>query len=366
MTTPKALSQTLCLILFLFSFTATTLLGVPSDKPLTGVKIYGYNKASFYSLFEKWQELGIDTAFAGETLALKPEFMKFAKQYGIKVFVILPTFYNPEALKKDPELFAVTGKGEKARDEWVEFVCPNRRDYRRQHLEKVKRLIRQIQPDGISFDFIRYFVFWEKVYPDKIPDPMDNTCFCTHCLEDMQKDLKFTFPAGLKSASQKAAWVLKHHKQKWVLWKSGIITSMVKDIASAAREVKQGILINVHTVPWRQKDFNGGQKVVTGQDIAALSPYTDFFSPMCYAHMVKQTPGWIHSVVKDIAAQTRKKILPSIQVGIAYRKEPLTPEVFMQSLRQSLEPPSHGVVFWNWKALAEDQAKQKIQSESSL
>jgi hypothetical protein len=329
------------------------------ERPLTGVKIYDYDRR-FQSLFETWQSLGIDTAFVSLDLAKNKEFMKLAKQFRITVFVILPTFYNPEALKKDPGLFAITGEGKPAKDDWVEFVCPTRRDYRKQHLEHVKKVVSQTQPDGISIDFIRYFVFWEMVYPGKKLNPLHNTCFCPHCLERMQQDLQFKIPATLKSVAGKAGWILKNHKAKWAAWKTGIITSMIKDIVTEAKKVKPGILTNVHIVPWRRTDFDNGIKLVAGQDIAAISPYADYLSPMCYAHMVKREPGWIHSVVKDMSGQTEKKILPSIQVKTAYREEALSPGVFKESLRESLKPPSGGVVFWNWKGVAGDPAKKRI------
>jgi hypothetical protein len=329
---------------------------LPTDDRLVGVKIYDYDK-DFRDLFEQWESLGINAAFVSESLALKKEFMDLAKKYHIAVFVILPTFYNPAALEKDPALFAVTGEGKKAKQDWVEFVCPTREDYRKQHLELIKKIIKECDPDGISIDFARYFVYWEMVYPGMKLNPLHNSCFCPDCLDKMQKDLDFKIPAELDTVPKKAEWILKNHKEKWVEWKCGTITSMIKEIVSEAKKVKPGILSNVHIVPWRRQDFGNALRLVAAQDIAAISSYVDYVSPMCYAHMVKQKPAWIHSVVKDFGEQTCKNILPSIQVKTEYLEEALSLDEFKESLQEALKAPSLGVVFWNWKGLAEDPEK---------
>ena len=81
---------------------------------------------------------------------------------------------------------------------------------------------------------------------------------------------------------------------------------------------------------------------------------------MTYAPMVRQDPAWVHSVVQDVYRQTHADILPSIQVRQAYVPEPLTPEAFGEALRESLKPPSRGVVFWSWDALVQEPEKMAM------
>lgn len=326
---------------------------------LIGAKIYEY-KQDFADLFAAWQSLGINTAFVSVEIANNRSFMELARKRKMAVFIILPVFYNPEALAKDPGLFAVTGHGRPAKDDWVEFVCPRRPEYRRQRLEYIRRLIRSCQPDGISIDFIRYFAFWEMVYPDMRLDPLQNTCFCPYCLQAFQRECKLNIPARLSDIPAKAEWILKNHLPAWSRWKQAAITSMVADIAAAARQEKPGIKLNVHLVPWRKGDFGGALDSVVSQDIAAIGPLVDCLSPMCYAHMLKQTPAWIHSVVRDVQSRAANPVIPSIQVKEDYIKEALTPGQFSDYLKAALEPPSQGVVFWSWEMLAADEAKMKI------
>jgi len=76
--------------------------------------------------------------------------------------------------------------------------------------------------------------------------------------------------------------------------------------------------------------------------------------------MVKRDPAWIHSVVQDIADQTKCKIIPSIQVNKAYLNDPLTVEEFAQSVTEALKPPSSGVIFWSWEQLKTNPEKMEI------
>ncbi|MGB9893735.1 MAG: hypothetical protein ACPLRA_04925, partial [Candidatus Saccharicenans sp.] len=166
-------------------------------QPIIGVKIYQYDQNP-EPLFKTWKKLGINTAFIGLDLASKGDFLKAAKQAGFKTFVIVPIFFNSEKLKTAPELYAITEEGQPAKDDWVEFICPGNKTYRQEMLETIKKLVSNLKPDGLSLDFIRHFVFWEKVYPESRPDLLKTTCFCPDCLKTFQKETGITIPAEIK------------------------------------------------------------------------------------------------------------------------------------------------------------------------
>ena len=324
---------------------------------MIGVKIYEH-EGSLLQLFEEWRLIRVNTVFVSPALAAQGQFRELARKQGISVFLILSVFFNPEELKKDPGLYALNDRGEKAKDDWVEFVCPTRQDYRSRRIDWIKSLVRELDPDGISLDFIRYFVFWEMVYPERTPDSIANSCFDRSCLDRFQKDTGITLPKGLGEAAEAAKWIMAEHGQDWAEWKCGIITSLVRSIAAEARAIKPKLKVNIHSVPWREKDFGGAIKVIAGQDLAALAATTDMISPMCYWHMLKRKPPWIREVVEDVYSKTKGLVVPSIQVSNAYISDRLSLEEFKKALDEALRPPSGGVIFWNWDALAKEPEKK--------
>jgi len=328
------------------------------SRMMIGVKVYHIDR-ELDALFKEWEGLGINTIFASPSV-FEDEFSSLAKKHHITTFIILPVFYDPTALEADPGLYAITDKGEKAIEEWVEFVCPSRRDYRIQKVEYINKLIRELEPDGISLDFIRYFCFWEKVYPDRPPDLIPNTCFCPYCLEKFQSEKQINIPDSLEDSGAVAKWIQANHSNDWIQWKCGIITSMVENIVNEAKKTKPEIKVNLHVVPWRKDDFNNAIRRIVAQDFAVLANYADIISPMTYAHMVKRKPAWIHSVVNDIHEQADCKVIPSIQVNQAYLKDTLTEKEFELNVLEALKPPSSGVFFWSWDQLESRPEKKEV------
>jgi hypothetical protein len=327
----------------------------PKDR-LVGVKIYGYS-GSVPALFEAWRSIGINTAFVSPALASQPEFRELAKKSGVPVFLIFPVFFDADELARRPDLYAVTDKGLRAEDSWVKFACPTRPEYRARKVDELKRLVKETDPDGISLDFIRYFVFWEMVYPHRTLESLPNSCFDASCLASFAAASGVQIPSGLAGTPEVARWILANHPREWTEWKCGVIAGMVKTLADEARRIKPGIRMNLHAVPWRQADFGCAAKAVAGQDLARLAPLVDMISPMCYHHMVKQTPAWVHAVVEDMKRTAGTPVVPSIQVKEAYIPGPETAAEFRAALVEALKPPSAGVIFWNWAALAESPEK---------
>jgi hypothetical protein len=310
---------------------------------MIGVKVYNIDR-DLKPLFKEWYSMGINTVLASPSV-INDKFKNLAKKYDIEIFLILPVFYNPEILKVSPDLYAVTDKGKKAIDDWVEFVCPSRDGYRKTKIEEISRLVKDLDPDGISLDFIRFFCFWEKVYPERDPDSIPNTCFCPFCLAKFQSDKNVTIPGSLENVNDIAMWISENHQAEWTDWKCSQINRMVIDIISAVKRVKPGIMVNLHAVPWRKDDFNNAIRRIAGQDLQVLAQHTDMISPMTYSHMLKSEPEWIHSVVEDITGQVDCKVIPSIQVNEAYLSDVLSDEEFEQTLKEALKPPSSGVFF---------------------
>lgn len=329
------------------------------DHKIIGVKIYTH-QGSFDPLFEAWNSIGINTAFVSKELLANETFRKGATKNQIRTFVILPIFFDEEALNSNPELYAIKSDGGRAVDDWVKFVCPSNQNFRKDKIASILKLVREHNPDGLSIDFIRHFVFWETVFPERALSSLPNTCFDSSCTVKFQKDSGIVIPDSLTKTKEVSLWILENHLSEWTAWKCGLITSMVEEIAIKAKEIKPNILINVHIVPWRKDDFDNAITIVAGQDVKAISDHTDFLSPMTYSHMVKQNASWVHAVVEELNSQTQSSILPSIQVKEAYLSDSLSSREFEENLESALQAPSKGVVFWSWEHLDRDPWKKEI------
>lgn len=329
---------------------------------IIGIKIYDYN-GDFDLLAAQWDRMGINTAFVSTSLAADTNFRQALKERDIKVFIIFPVFLNPEILDGDSTIYAILNTGEKARQEWVEFVCPSQTMYRNTMITQLSEITGRLDPDGVSIDFIRQFTYWEKIYPDRDPETIDRACYCDSCIRGFTEGMGISIPDSCNTVSEKAGWIEDYHSSAWDSYRSDLITSMVKSLSEEARRVKKGVKINIHAVPWRMNDFDGANIRIAAQDLKAISPFTDFVSPMCYSQMLNRDAVWISDVVKDMDNRARGMVLPSIQVYPYYIERSFTAEDFRLCLQESLKPPSRGVLFFSWPLFEKDSSRMEVVRE---
>jgi len=329
-----------------------------APEKIVGIKIYDYEK-DFIQLTDKWKEMGINTAFVSKELAANTLFRKLLKEKNIKVYIIFPVFYDPELLHHDSTLYAITNRGEAAKDDWVEFVCPSRAGYRSMKISEAADLVKELEPDGLSIDFIRQFVFWEMIYPDRSAESIDMACFCDSCTGSFCRLNNVEMPDTCITIEEKASYISGYHSGTWNDYRSDLIASMVKEISDKVHNVKPDLKINVHAVPWRDEDFVGANIKVAAQDIRKIAPYTDYISPMCYSQMVRRDAGWIESVVIEMDKKAAGKILPSIQVYPYYVDDVFTADDFEDCIDAALKKPSRGVVFFSWPLFEKDTLRME-------
>jgi hypothetical protein len=354
----KHLTKLLFILAIVFAFNNCT----QNTGKIIGVKIYEYH-GDYGALAARWKEMGINTSFISATLAANDTFRQALKKNNITAFIIFPVFQNPEILKQDSSLYAITSKGKKAKDDWVEFVCPSRKTYRNAKIAELSDLIRRFNPDGISIDFIRQFVFWEMIYPGREPGSIDMACFCDSCLAGFSRQQGITIPDTCRTTSQKANYVVMNYSGLWNTFRCDLIATMVKELAEKARQIKPGLKINIHVVPWKEEDFGGANIRVAAQDLKKISTCADFISPMCYSQMLKRDAGWIADVVVDMDKRSPEKILPSIQVYPYYIDRPFTTKDFKQCVEEALKSPSRGVVFFSWPLFEKDSLRMEVVKE---
>ena len=330
---------------------------------IVGIKIYDYN-GDYAALVSKWKDIGINTCFLSTSLADDKEFREILFENKITVYIIFPVFQNPEILRNDSSLYSIINDGTIAKDDWVRFVCPSRSSYRKDKTEELANLIRDLNPDGISIDFIRQFVYWEMIYPDRDPQSISTACYCDSCIFEFIREYGIRLPDTCMTTAGKALFLTNNYGERWDNFRCGLITSMVKELAEEARSIKPDIKINVHVVPWRENDFDGALIHVAAQDLGAIAPVADFVSPMCYSQMLKRDARWIADVIEDMDRRCKDKVLPSIQVFPEYIDDTFTPDNFRECIEAAIKHPSLGVVFFSWPLFEKDSERMGIAKES--
>ncbi len=343
---------------------------------MIGMKIYK-RPDDLEALFSKWDIMKVDTSFTSIELASDPEFRKMAAQRNIRVYLIFSAFFDPEALEKDPDLFAITNQGKIAKESWVEFVCPSNQLFQTNKINRLKKILAKVNPDGLSIDFIRHFVFWEMVYPDFNAEEFVDTCYCESCIAKFLDEYKIEIPhkilnsepdhltdhiSGQLNTTIISAWIKSNYFEQWIEFRCDLVLKFLKQILDCVHSVSRKIKTCVHVLPWREDDFSQAIKTIAGQDIFAISQLVDFVSPMCYSHMVKQDPQWISNVINHQSNYIVSDIIPAIQVGRTYIKEPFSDSEFKDTIVQATKPPSGGVIFWCWEAFEKEKVKQEVVS----
>lgn len=254
--------------------------------------------------------------------------ISFAHAKDIKVFPIFQTFFNDNETVTASNS-ALDKNGNQVSEEWLTFICPNEEIYKSKRLNEIKSLVKDIQPDGISLDFFRYFVYWES----NSSNSLTQSCFCSRCLN------KFSDQYGISASPNE---IINNYLDEWTEFKCNTIIDYAKKIHDVITEIKPDIMMNLHMVPWRQNDFDGSIKTFAAQDICALSDIFDSFQPMTYSSLMGQNINWIYNVTSDAAATVNSSyIIPCIQSTDANSEN-------FNTISQS---PSSGYAIWPFEQL---------------
>jgi len=327
--------------------------GSPDDR-IVGVKIYSWDGApTDDDAIGRIAAMGANTVFVDHVLARDDGLRERFSSAGLGVYVIVPVYFDEEAVAADPGLCAVDQHGNCATESWLTMVCPTRGGYNQGREDFVRYVASLPHVDGISLDFIRHFVFWENVGPQTVFEDLPHTCFDASCVGRFRLEAGVEVPE-MGEASAHAAWILEHAFDAWAQWKVDTITRMVERLSEGARSANPSVKVNFHAVPWTSSDYGGAIRSVAGQDFAALGPHVDYVSPMTYAPMVGQPSAWVSEVVSHVAATSGRNTIPSLQVDGASAGD------FEAALVESLKAPSMGVVFFSWGMLAEDEQRYEL------
>ncbi len=311
-------------------------------------------------LVAQWKQIGLNTLFTTPEVAGQPEYRALAKKNGLDTFLIVPVFFEPGAATSGALQSTVDSDGHRVQEDWVEFVSPSCSAHLHTKYQQIDQLLRELRPEALSLDFVRYHCYWEQVGPTARAQELRKTCFSPDSLSDFSKHQGIVLPATLSSTAQISRWMLEHHAAEFSRFKQATITNVVKTIAARVRDQAPATKLCLHLVPWRQQDYDGAMKTVVGQNVTALGECVDLLTPMTYHFMVRRDPSWIRRVLEDLEEQTPTPLLPSVQVSRTYRGDELPLEEFEEATSIALRTSAAGLVFYNWEKLAASPERRRI------
>jgi len=315
-------------------------------------------------LVEFAKSLGLNTLFVGGELAASLPFRGQCRAAGLKYFLIISTFNDPEAAKQDASLVSIDREGRPARREDDVMICPSRKDFRRAKMGHIRAAIRHLKPDGVTLDYFRFFIYWEGVDPRTGPVDFPAFCFDRSCLQEflISTGLKLRHPTVSDALDANRGLIEEiwgEHRDAWHDWRVRRIAENAREFTSFLRKEFPALPTVLHAVPWTRDEFGSAREKIVGQDFRLLAPFFDYVSPMAYSALTHRGPGWVEKLDRALLTEVpAAKLLPSIEVGPDGPEfPPMASQHYESDLKAALEQPA-GVVLYHLELLLGDADKQ--------
>ncbi len=312
------------------------------------------------------KSLGLNTLFVGDELATSLPFREECQKAGLQYFLIIRIFNDPEAAADDPSMISVDRDGRQGRRDGDVMISPAREDFRRIKRERIRAAIERLQPDGVTLDYFRYFIYWEGVDPRTGPLNFPAFSFDRASVEDFLRATGLRLKPDLSPGTDKVPrdlidTIWNQHREAWYRWRVERLVEDAQEFTSFIRQQFPKLPIVLHAVPWTRDEFGGAREKIAGQDVRRLAPFFDYVSPMEYSALTRRGPGWVerlnHNLVAEVPAA---KLLPSVEVGPDGPKfPPMSLKNYESDLKAALKAPA-GVVLYHLELLLDDPARQDI------
>src|SRR4051812_4707208 len=145
---------------------------------------------------------------------------------GLRVYQTTALFFDPDLLRSFPDARPIDANGNVDRGfDWYLGVCPTHQGYLAAKIERLRRVMTELEPDGLFLSFTRYPGFWENWIPSYTFANSDQFCFCSRCRARFANDLDLDLPAG--AAAAQATVILRQHRPAWTAWRSACVVDAI-------------------------------------------------------------------------------------------------------------------------------------------
>jgi uncharacterized lipoprotein YddW (UPF0748 family) len=201
------------------------------------------------------------------------------------------------------------------------WLCPSHPDNQKLEIDSMVEVARSYAVDGIHFDYIRY--------------PDGDHCYCAGCRA------RFERAAG-QAVSRWPQDVLRGAplQPRWLEWRRGNITTVVKAVSEQARAVRPGIKISAAVFP----NWNTDRDTIA-QDwkLWCEKGYMDFVCPMDYT---PSNASFENMVRKQVAWAGRVPCYPGI--GLSATSPRLGIDRVIEQIAVSRRQKTGGFVIFNY------------------
>jgi hypothetical protein len=271
----------------------------------------------------------------------------------LKVWLNLPVFFDERYLNDNTDAYSITSLGNRAAHSWLHMVCPSQQRYIDFKTKQFGDLIKRIRPDYISYDFLRFYVFWEKVELGLPPETIEHGCYCPECQRRYRKfsGERLSIANGIVERSQ---------RNSLGEWKKTVITETTRKLNGVVAEAARGTPVYIKTIPWKTTDLDHGMGWISGQDIESLGGMSEGIIPMAFTQILGQTPNWKKELLDHVTATTGKEVMSYIQFEPLIRQTTITNEQLGAEIQTAIDEKRAGLIYFHYEQILSNPEKRQI------
>lgn len=289
---------------------------------------------------------------------------------GLRVYQTTALFFDPDLVQRFPDASPVDANGQpRGGFDWYLGVCPTHEGYLATKIERLRKVVAELEPDGLFLSFTRYPGFWENWVPSYDFTPADHFCFCSRCRTRFAGEMGLDLPEG--DTARQARFILDRHAPAWTAWRSARVVEAIDRIRDQAGQDRAGVPIPImlNTLAFPASDFDGRdvRRQIAAQDLAMLRRSVDSFELMTYLQILNRPDNWLLPVLEDARrAVPDRTFFCTLQVASLYtdgvhagrgRAEEITASQLEQTARSALAAGADGLVFYHWTDFLIDEAE---------
>lgn len=204
-----------------------------------------------------------------------------------------------------------------ARQGGLDWLCPSHPENRALLARMTAELVRRHALDGVHLDLIRF--------------PQSESCFCANCRKG------FAAAGPLAGAWPESVLRSGPDRLRWEQFRRQLITSLVAEIASAARAARSGVTVSAAVYPdWQNARVAVGQDWVPWRRGGTI----DFVCPMNYRPTSALFAGDLQRQCQQLGGADR--LLP----GIGVSSQRLSPEELARQIAAARQAGAPGFILF--------------------